>query len=129
MLKSSTGTDRSDQSTTCTSTAVAEALLTENSVVNPFGLFRSTSKYGSSSVAAGTASMVQITAVAGAPTDSNPANTRPIAIRDMSGPPLLFILDLRTILSSALFNDDAVTAYAVRRLLASPGGPAAGGSR
>src|SRR5258708_6989227 len=68
--------------------------------------------------------MMQITARAGATTDSNPANTRPIAIRDMSGPPLLFIQDLRTILSSALFNDDAVTAYAVRRLLASPGGPA-----
>src|SRR5258708_25517680 len=86
MLKSSTGTDRSDQSTTCTSTAVAEALLTENSVVSPFGVLRSTSKYGSSSVAAGTASMAQITALAGAATDSNPANTRPIAIRDISVP-------------------------------------------
>src|SRR5579864_607534 len=88
MLKSSTGTDRSDQTTMCTRMAVAEALLTENSVVNPFGLLRSTSKYGSSSVAAGTASMVQITACAGAATDSNPTNTRPIATRAMCGPPL-----------------------------------------
>src|SRR5262249_8487808 len=64
MLKSSTGTERSVQMTTWTSTAVAEALLTENSVVNAFGLLRSTSKYGSSKVAAGTSSIVQITAYA-----------------------------------------------------------------
>src|SRR5258707_10762 len=104
MLKSRTGTDRSDQITTWTKMAVAEALLTENSVVNPFGLLRSTSKYGSSNVAAGTASMVQITALAGAATDSNPANTRPIAIRAMSGPPLLVSQDLRTILSVTSTN-------------------------
>src|SRR5580693_6041998 len=68
MLKSSTGTERSDQMTTWTRTAVAEALLTENRVVSPFGSLRSTSKYGSSSVAAGTSSMVQMTAEAGAAT-------------------------------------------------------------
>src|SRR5260370_4385749 len=84
MLKSSTGTDRSDQITTWTRIAVAEALLTENSVVNPFGLLRSTSKYGSSSVAAGTASIVQITAAAGAAASNNPAITRPRATRAMS---------------------------------------------
>ncbi len=42
---------------------MADALLTENRVVTPFGLSRSTSKYGSSRVAAGTSSMVQITAM------------------------------------------------------------------
>src|SRR5215472_7814181 len=68
MLKSSTGTERSVQMTTWTRIAVAEALLTENSVVNPFGLLRSTSKYGSSKVAAGTSSIVQMTAAAGAET-------------------------------------------------------------
>src|SRR5580693_1133086 len=76
MLKSSTGTERSDQMTTWTRTAVADALLTENSVVNPFGSLRSTSKYGSSSVAAGTSSIVQMTADAGATRASNPTNTR-----------------------------------------------------
>src|SRR5258708_3515894 len=87
MLKSRTGTDRSDQITTWTRIAVAEALLTENSVVNPFGLLRSTSKYGSSNVAAGTASTVQITAAAGAAASTNPAITRPRARRAMSRPP------------------------------------------
>src|SRR5438270_4126052 len=76
MLKSRTGTERSDQITTWTSAAVAEALLTENSVVNPFGLLRSTSKYGNSSVAAGTASMVQITADIGAARAIAPTSTR-----------------------------------------------------
>src|SRR5687768_1062184 len=42
----------------------------ENSVVTPFVLFRSTSKYGSSRVAAGTSSMVPISA------DDAPANVR-----------------------------------------------------
>src|SRR6202023_3553926 len=74
MLKSRTGTDRSDQITTWTRIAVAEALLTENKVVNPFGLLRSTSKYGSSSVAAGTSSIVQMTAAAGLET-ANSATT------------------------------------------------------
>ncbi len=78
MLKSSTGTERSDQTTTCASTAVAEALLTENRVPWPHWFPRSTSKYGSSSVAAGTSSTVQITARAG--TDaSRPASSRTIA--------------------------------------------------
>ena len=45
---------------TCASTAVAEALLIENRVLTPFGLFRSTSKYGSSRVAAGTSSIVSM---------------------------------------------------------------------
>src|SRR5579862_6779778 len=80
MLKSSTGTDRSDHTTTCTRTAVAEALLTENSVVNPFGLLRSTSKYGNSSVAAGTASMVQMTAPAWPPRASRPKRARLSAV-------------------------------------------------
>src|ERR1700730_2840638 len=81
MLKSSTGTERSDQMTTWTRIAVAEALLTENKVVNPFGLLRSTSKYGSSSVAAGTSSMVQMTADAGATRASNPTNRRQLETR------------------------------------------------
>src|ERR1700730_6740931 len=80
MLKSSTGTDRSDHMTTWTSTAVAEALLTENRVVSPVGLFRSTSKYGSSSVAAGTASMVQIVATAWPPRASRPMRARLSAV-------------------------------------------------
>ena len=45
-------------------TAVADALLIENSVVNPFGLDRSSWKYGSNNVAAGTSSTVQIVATA-----------------------------------------------------------------
>src|SRR5947208_16572922 len=65
MLKSSTGTERSVHTTTCASTAVAEALLIESRVLTPFGFPRSTSKYGSSSVAAGTSSTVQRTARAG----------------------------------------------------------------
>ncbi len=60
MLKSNVGTDRSDHKTTWARTAVADALLIENRVLIPFGLFRSTSKYGSNRVAAGTSSIVQI---------------------------------------------------------------------
>src|ERR1700743_760365 len=93
MLKSRTGTDRSDHTTTWARTAVADALLTENRVVNPLGLLRSTSKYGSSSVAAGTASSVQITAETGAAAASNPTNTRPRATRAIVlTSPLLFEL-------------------------------------
>src|SRR5947199_3657146 len=65
MLKSSTGTERSVHTTTCASTAVAEALLIESRVLTPFGLPKSTSKYGSSSVAAGTSSTVHRMAWAG----------------------------------------------------------------
>src|SRR6478672_5678389 len=75
MLKSSTGTERSDHTTTCASTAVAEALLTENTVSIPHMLSRSTSKYGSRRVAAGTASIVQITARPGAAA-RKPASSR-----------------------------------------------------
>jgi hypothetical protein len=49
---------------TCATAAEAEALLTENRVVIPPELVRSTSKYGTSSVAAGTSSMVQSSATA-----------------------------------------------------------------
>src|SRR5215510_13213689 len=72
MLKSRTGTERSDQTTTWARTAVADALLTENRVVTPFGLSRSTSKYGSNSVAAGTSSIVQMTATACPPRARRP---------------------------------------------------------
>src|SRR3954447_1888033 len=65
MLKASTGTDRSLQIVTWASTAWADELFTETSVVSPFGLLRSTSKYGSSSVAAGETSMLQRVACAG----------------------------------------------------------------
>src|SRR6185295_13147716 len=64
MLKSSTGTDRSDQTTTWARMAVADALLIENRVVTPFGSSRATSKYGRRRVAAGTSSIVQINATA-----------------------------------------------------------------
>src|SRR5436305_10511427 len=80
MLKSRTGTERSDQTTTWARTAVAEALLMENRVVSPFGLPRSTSKYGSSSVAAGTSSIVQITASAWPPRASRPKRARHSAV-------------------------------------------------
>ncbi len=80
MLKSSTGTERSDHNTTWTSAAVAEALLTENRVVSPFGLLRSTSKYGSSKVAAGTSSIVQITAYAWPPRARRPRRARHSAV-------------------------------------------------
>src|SRR5947208_10607599 len=89
MLKSSTGTDRSDHTVTCASTAVAEALLIENSVVNPFGLLRSTSKYGRSSVAAGTASMVQMTAPAGTTAPMPHSRNTPGTSRFISLPPCL----------------------------------------
>src|SRR6185295_12546368 len=80
MLKSRTGTDRSDQTTTWAKAAVADALLIENRVVTPFGLLRSTSKYGSSSVAAGTSSMVQITASAWPPRAKRPKRARHSAV-------------------------------------------------
>src|SRR6185295_10707669 len=64
MLKSRTGTERSDHRTTCAMTAVAFELLTENVVLTPFGRFRSTSKYGRRRVAAGTSSTVQVVAPA-----------------------------------------------------------------
>src|SRR6185436_20438801 len=60
MLKSNVGTERSDHRTTWARMAVAEALLIENRVLMPSALFRSTSKYGRSSVAAGESSMVQM---------------------------------------------------------------------
>src|SRR6476619_4598161 len=87
MLKSRTGTERSDQTTTWARTAVADALLTENRVVTPFGLSRSTSKYGSNRVAAGTSSIVQISAVAGpvVRTKQNDANRS--CLPSMGGPP------------------------------------------
>src|SRR3954468_3500319 len=65
MLKARTGTDRSLQSVMWASTATFEELFTENSVVSPFGSLRSTSKYGSSSVAAGATSTLQRAADAG----------------------------------------------------------------
>src|SRR4030095_7622650 len=80
MLKSSTGTDRSDHTTTWARIAVAEALLTENRVVTPLALDKSTSKYGSSSVAAGTSSMVQMTACAWPPRASRPRSARHINV-------------------------------------------------
>src|SRR3954452_10611316 len=75
MLKSNTGTERSVHTTTCASTAVAEALLIESRVLIPFGLPKSTSKYGSSNVAAGTSSMVQRMARAGMDMDAKAAAT------------------------------------------------------
>src|SRR4030095_6115963 len=80
MLKSRTGTDRSDHTTTWARAAVAEALLIENRVVTPLGVVRSTSKYGSSSVAAGTSSMVQITASAWPPRARRPRRARHSAV-------------------------------------------------
>src|SRR6185295_13802392 len=77
MLKSSTGTDRSDQTTTWARMAVAEALLIENRVVTPFTLSRSTSKYGRRRVAAGTSSTEQMTALAGALSARMARSTRP----------------------------------------------------
>src|SRR4051812_24871633 len=66
MLNARTGTDRSLQRVTWASTATFEELFTETSVVSAFGLPRSTSKYGSSSVAAGETSRLQTAAGAGA---------------------------------------------------------------
>src|SRR5262245_60753230 len=82
MLKSRTGTDRSDQTTTWARMAVIEALLTENRVVTPFGsLHGETSKYGSSSVAAGTSSIVQISAEAEPANPSRHSRARQQAVR------------------------------------------------
>src|SRR5688572_19693278 len=64
MSKSSVGIDSSVQNVTWATAAEAEALFTENSVVTPWALSRSTSKYGSSRVAAGTSSIVPISATA-----------------------------------------------------------------
>src|SRR5436305_5530056 len=84
MLKSTTATDRSDQTTRWARTAADDALLIENSVVSPFGLLRSTSKYGRSSVAAGTASMVQMTADAGGTENSRAENASRSTVRRIS---------------------------------------------
>src|SRR5262245_31063650 len=85
MLKSRTGTERSDQTTTWARMAVADALLTENRVVTPFGLSRSTSKYGSSKVAPGTSSIVQRTAQTGLAVMSAPPTARERRILRMRG--------------------------------------------
>src|SRR6185436_8397298 len=77
MLKSRTGTERSDQTTTWARMAVADALLIENRVVTPFGSSRATSKYGRSRVAAGTSSIVQINALAGTLNARTARSTRP----------------------------------------------------
>src|SRR3954462_6820106 len=81
MLKARTGTDRSLQSVMWASTATLEELFTENRVVSPFGSLRSTSKYGSSSVAAGATSTLQSAADAGTAEaitrkEKTPRNTR-----------------------------------------------------
>src|SRR6185312_7048979 len=80
MLKASTGTDRSLQIVTWASTVWADELFTETSVLSPFGLLRSTSKYGSSSVAAGATSRLQMAADAGTEEvrsiESAPTSTR-----------------------------------------------------
>src|SRR6202035_4887286 len=94
MLKSRTGTDRSDHTTTWARIAVAEALFTENRVVIPFPFARSTSKYGNSRVAAGTSSTVQMTAPAGPATDNRPTRTKKSATRFMVTP----FLDCRPVL-------------------------------
>src|SRR5688500_1203382 len=65
MSKSRVGIDWSVHKVTWATAAEAEALLTENRVVMPSLSSRFTSKYGSSRVAAGTSSMVQISAIAG----------------------------------------------------------------
>src|SRR6185436_14202238 len=76
MLKSRTGTERSDQTTTWARMAVADALLIENRVVTPFGSSRATSKYGRRRVAAGTSSIVQINATAWPPKASRAKSVR-----------------------------------------------------
>src|SRR4051794_1669450 len=113
MLKLATGTARSLHTTACARTEAAEALLTEKSVVKPFGSSRFTSKYGRRSVAPGTASTVQRTAAAGAAAARRTASAAPparIEIRRMS-----------RLLSIACFQwTDAVTDSTLRA------GPAAG---
>src|SRR6202035_226986 len=86
MLKSRTGTDRSDHTTTWARIAVAEALFTENRVVIPFPFARSTSKYGNSKVAAGTSSTVQMTAPAGPARPNRETRTRHSATRFIETP-------------------------------------------
>src|SRR6185436_11862775 len=80
MLKSRTGTERSDQTTTWARMAVADALLIENRVVTPFGSSRATSKYGRRRVAAGTSSIVQINATACPPRARRASRARQSAV-------------------------------------------------
>src|SRR3954463_9296253 len=63
---------------------MSEALFTENRVVSPFGLLRSTSKYGSSSVAAGETSMLQMIADAGTAKASRPESAPRNTVRFIS---------------------------------------------
>src|SRR6202035_5895431 len=99
MLKSRTGTDRSDHTTTWARIAVAEALFTENRVVIPFPFARSTSKYGNSKVAAGTSSIVQMTAPAGIAIPRMAMRTRHSTALCIADPLLGFDLSGRSISS------------------------------
>src|SRR3990167_7418874 len=63
--KANVGTAQSVQSVTFARTELDSAFTTENSVVRPFGSSRSSSKYGTSKVAAGTTSRSHRPALAG----------------------------------------------------------------
>src|ERR1700741_1575637 len=97
MLKSRTGTERSDQTTTWARMAVADALLIENRVVTPFGSSRATSKYGRRRVAAGTSSTVQISAKACPPRARRASRARQSAVLFILNPLVssLFLLQLK----------------------------------
>src|SRR4051812_22016894 len=78
MLKPRTATERSDQTVTCARTAWGDELLTDNRVVWPLKLLRSTSKNGSSSVAAGSGAVLRVVA---APAPEETASPSRQAIR------------------------------------------------
>src|SRR6185312_1314060 len=77
MLKSRTGDERALQRITWARTATAAELFTENRVLGPLALSKSTSKYGSSSVAAGVTSTLHMVARAGTTGTIRHASARP----------------------------------------------------
>src|SRR5688500_1788806 len=91
MWKTREGLPMSVHRVACTTRLwVAWALLTEKIVLTPFGSSRATSKYGRSKVAAGTLSMVPISARAGGPEAARASRSSPVRTCLMDSPPSWF---------------------------------------